>query len=140
MFQATARVPLGTVEAVMATCSGERDEKTSCAWRTIGATNIRRTECPWHDKHLRKNTIYPERLLRRRFGVPRRFLWRIHEDFVRKKPYYRGRRPRKCNRVGRRSTIKTIMYLRIFRTELYKTRWIIGRAWSRKRILFIYKV
>lgn len=61
--------------------------------------------------------MYPERLLRRRFGTKRRLFWRIHYDIVRDRLQYWGTRRVVENRTSVRSTVKIMGCMRLLGIE-----------------------
>lgn len=116
ILQSFSNCRMGMVAAVELVAHDMLKKRSRWGGRAKGATNIRRGLSTWRRDYLEGDCVYPERLFRRRFGVPRLMFWRIHDDLVEHCPWYWGTRRVVGNRTGIDSAVKVLACLRILRT------------------------
>ena len=95
-----------------------REEETEVGtWggRVKGVKNFKRGKSTWAREYLTTDSTYPDRLLRRRFGVPRELFFRIHRDLLELRPEVWEKR-RSASGLGHPSEVKVLVCLRLLRT------------------------
>lgn len=84
IFHAVSQAELAVITAVEAAFRETKSIGKEIAWRgrKMGAMNFVRGDSRWSENYLALHSIYPERLFRRRFGVPKVLSWKVHGDLA----------------------------------------------------------
>lgn len=85
--------------------------------RVPGSKNLKRRKvCTWFEDYLGDSPVYPPKIFRRRFGVPRSLFYRLRDDLVAYNPAFWTQRRRGFGPLGHTPEQRILSALRILST------------------------